>query len=187
MVSKLSAADKKRLKELQAELKTLQAGLVLTKKREGKDSYITVMVVKNQGRVQKFADAEVGERLVGKFFIEIAITAKQQEIFVPLSVASGKKTAGFMYFIEGTASGQIDRTAIKVRGDGVSQITLGTLLFAKIPPDTTATFEIQATIRGAQGKRYKLVFGRLNYKLHLADARYLQYLKEVHTEMVRFN
>ncbi len=184
MVSKLSAADKKRLKELQAELKTLQAGLALTKKREGKDPYITVTVVKNQGRLQKLADQEVKEMLVGKFFIELSVTAKQQAVFVPLSVASGKKTAGFMYYIEGTAPGLISRADVQVRGDEVSQVTLGTLLFAKIPAGTTASFTIQATIRGTQSKRYKLVFSRLNYKLHLTDTRYVQYLKEIHSPSV---
>lgn len=179
----ISAQDKKRLKELQAELKTLQANLVVQEKREGKDPYIEVKVAKNQARFQKLPDNGVG-RVVGRFYLEIAITAKQQEIFVPISIASGKKAAGFMYQIEGTAPGRIDTTECKVRGEGVTQVTLGTLLFAKIPLGKTASFELRASIGGRRGKKYQIVITRLNYKLQVADARYQQYLKEIHSDSV---
>ena len=177
---------KKLLRELNQKLKVLQAELAVVQKREGKDSYIEVKVIKNQARFQKMADKTVGERVVGKFFMEIAITAKQQDIFVPISIASGKKAAGFMYQIEGTAPGQIDTTECKVRGTGVSQVTVGTLLFAKIPLGKTASFQLQAAIGGVRGKQYKIVITRLNYKLHLSDARYQQYLKEIHSDTVIF-
>jgi hypothetical protein len=186
-MEKTGADHKKLLKELQARIKLLQAELVEAKRLEGKDSYIAVKVKKNQARFQAIKQKGVTDKAVGKFYLEIDITAKQEMVFVPLSIASGKKTAGFMYQIEGTAPGSIVTATNKVRGDGVSLVTLGTLLYAKIPTGKTASFHIQATIRGKFGKVYKIVFTRLNYKLQLTDARYEQYLKEIHTDSVTFS
>jgi hypothetical protein len=186
-MKKISADNKKLVKELQAQLKVLQAQLVQANKLEGKDAYIEVKVKKNQAHFERIKQKGEDDRAVGKFYIEIDITAKEENIFIPISIASGKKTAGFMYQIEGTAPGSIATADIRVRGDGVTQVTLGTLLYAKIPTGKTASFEIRATTRGAFGKTYKIVFTRLNYKLHLTDARYQQYLKEIHSESVRFS
>lgn len=185
-MSKILADNKKLLKKLNAELKILQTKLAEANKLEGKDMYIDVKVKKNQARFQRIKKKGIGDKAIGKFYIEISITAKEQVIFMPLSVASGKKVAGFMYQIEGTAEGQIDTTEIKTSGDGVEQVTLGTLLYAKIPTGKTALFQIQATIRGRFGKSYKIVFTRLNYKLNLTDARYQQYIKEISSEGVKF-
>src|SRR3989338_3519072 len=178
--------NKKILKDLNAELKRLQTELVKANKVEGKDAYIDVKVKKNQARFQRIKQKGVEDKAFGKFYIEINITAKQADVFVPMSVASGKKAAGFMYQIEGTAEGSIVTTEIKVRGEGLSQVTVGTLLYAKIPAGKTASFQIQATIRGSFGKTYKIVFPRLNYKLQLADARYQQYLKAISSNSVKF-
>ncbi len=186
-MEKVSKEHTKRLKELNAEIKRLQGELVEANKYEGKDAYIEVRVKKNQARFERIKQKGAPDKAFGKFYIEIDITAKQEMVFVPISVASGKKVAGFMYQIEGTAPGSIQTTDIKTRGEGVSQVTLGTLLYAKIPPDKTGTFQIHAMIRGAIGKTYKIVFTRLNYKRRLADVRYEQYLKEIHSDSVRFS
>ena len=186
-MKKIPVENKKHLKELNSQLKELQAQLVKVNELEGKNPYIEVKVKKNQAHFQKITKRGEEDKAIGKFFIEVDITAKQEEVFVPVSIASGKKPAGFMYQIEGTAPGSIATTDIKTRGDGVLQVTLGTLLYAKIPTGKTATFLIHATIRGKLGKRYKIVFARLNYKLHLTDARYQQYLKEIHSDSVLFS
>ena len=186
-MAKTSAADKKLLKQLTTQLKELQEQLVQAHKREGIDAYIDVRVGKNQARFQRIRKKGAEDKAEGNFYIEVSITAKQQEVLIPVSVASGKKTAGFMYQIEGSAEGSIVTTDIKVRGESVSQITVGTLLFAKIPTGKTALFQIQATTGGAFGKSYKIVFTRLNYKLKLTDVRYLQYLKEIASKSVIFS
>lgn len=185
-MKKTATAKKKLLKELNVKIKSLQAQLVTANAFEGKDAYIDVKVKKNQGRFRRIKKKDQEDKAVGIFFLEINITAKQQEVFVPVSVSSGKKTSGFMYQIEGTAPGSIVTTDIKVRGEGVSLVTLGTLLYTKIPTGKTATFKIQATIGGKFNKKYKIVFTRLNYKLHMTDARYRQYLKEIHSDTVLF-
>lgn len=186
-MKKTAAENKKYLRELHTQLKALQTQLVHANRLEGKDAYIDVMVKKNQARFERIKKKGVADTAVGKFYIEIGITAKQGDVFVPVSVASGKKTAGFMYQIEGTAPGSIATAGIKVRGEGVVQVTLGTLLYAKIPAGKTASFQIRATTRGAIGKAYKIVFTRLNYKLKLTDTRYHQYLKEIHSGRVTFS
>lgn len=186
-MKKISADNKKLVRELQAQLKVLQAELIRANKLEGKDAYIEVRVKKNQASFERIKQKGEDDRADGKFYIEIDITAKEENIFIPISIASGKKTAGFMYQIEGTAPGSIATADIRVRGEGVTQVTLGTLLYAKIPTGKTASFEIRATTRGSFCKTYKIVFTRLNYKLHLTDARYQQYLKEIHSESVKFS
>lgn len=182
-----STDNKKLLKELNAKLKKLQAELIEANKLEGKDSYINLVIKKNQARFERIKKKDTDDKAIGKFYIHIDISAKQVPVFIPLSIASGKKVAGFMYQIEGTAEGRIATATIKTRGEGVSQVTLGTLLYAKIPTGKTASFIIQTTIQGSFGKVYKIVFARLNYKLHLTDTRYQQYLKEIHSESAKFS
>ena len=166
-MEKLPTTSKQLLKVLNAQLKKLQTELVEAHKIEGKDVYIDVKIKKNQAHFEKIKRKGEDDKAVGKFYIEINVTAKQENIFIPVSIASGKKTAGFMYQIEGTAEGRIATADIKIRGEEVSQVTLGTLLYAKIPPGKTASFQIRTVIRGKFGKAYKIVFTRLNYKLNL--------------------
>lgn len=186
-MSKTPADNKKLLKSLQAELKVLQAKLVEANKLEGKDSYIEVKLKKNQGRFEKIKQKGKEDKTEGRFYLELEITAKQSDVYLPLSVASGKKTAGFMYQIEGTGEGSIIGAEVRVRGEGVAQVKVGTLLYAKVPATKKAAFEIRAAIKGKGGKAYKLVFTRLNYKLNINEVRYQQYLKEIHSDKVNFS
>ncbi len=183
-MGKIPAGNKKRLKELNAKLKVLQGELAEANRREGKDAYIDVRVTKNQVNAERIKQEDAADTLLGKFFIELDITAKEETVFIPISIASGKKTAGFMYHIEGTAEGRIATAEVRVRGTSVSQVTLGTLLYAKIPKGKTASFQIRAVIRGRFSKSYTIAITRLNYKLNLAEARYRQYLKEIRSKSV---
>ncbi len=186
-MKKLSADEKKRVKELNTQIKSLQTKLVVAEKREGKDPYIEVKVRKNQARFERVKKKGAEDKAFGRFFVELGITAEQADIFIPLSIASGKTVAGLMYQIEGTAAGSIETASLQVEGKGVSQITVGTLLFARVPKGVTASFEARVSIRGSFGKSYKLVFTRLNYKLALSDVRYQQYLKEMYSKEVMFS
>lgn len=185
---KQSDADKKKLiKELNARIKVLKSQLEKAEVLEGKDAYIEVKVKMNQARFQKVVKRGEEDKALGKFFLQLDITAKQQDVFFPLSVASGKKTVGFMYQIEGTAPASIVTANVEVQGSEVTRVKIGTLLFAKIPTHKTVTFRIQTVISGNFNKKYKLVFGRLNYKLNLTDTRYRQYLKAIHSDEVSFS
>ncbi len=187
VMKKISGDNKKRVKELSTELKALQAQLAQAYKLEGKDAYIEVKVKKNRAHSERVRQRDVVDKVIGTFFLEIDITAKPENVFIPLSIASGKKTAGFMYQIEGTAPGSLMTADVQTHGGEVLQVTVGTLRYAKIPAGRTVSFQIRATVRGEIGKTYKIVFTRLNYKLNLTDARYQQYLKEIHGESVKFS
>ncbi len=179
-MKKVPSDTKKLVKDLNAKLKVLQSELIEANKLEGKDPFIGVKVKKNQGRAERVKQKDAVDTLVGTSYLEIEITAKDGDVFIPISIASGKKVAGFMYQIEGTAEGRIATADVRVRGEGVLQVTVGTVHYAKIPAGKTASFEIRSTIRGTFGKTYAIVITRIHYKLRLADARYEQYLKGIH-------
>ncbi len=186
-MAKTSIQSKKLLKDLTGQLKQLQDELTIVNKAEGKDDYITVKVKKDQARFERVKVEGSKDKALGNYLIVIEITSKQAPVLIPLSIASSQKPTGFMYQIEGTGEGSVSKADVTVRGDGVTLVTVGTLVYAKIPATKTATFRIQATIRGKLGKSYKIIINRINYKLALTDARYQQYLKPIVSDSVKFS
>jgi hypothetical protein len=175
------------LRVLNAQIKKLQKELAEASAREGKDEYVKVKLGKNQGRFKRTKDA-AGENIAeGHFYIEILITALLDPIFVPLSVATGKKVAGFMYHIEGTGEAAIRTTTIAVKGADISHVMIGTIRYAKIPPAKSALFQVQVQIRGSFGKTYHIVFSRINYKRSVHDQRYRQYTQQLESRRVTFS
>lgn len=186
-MEKSSASNKQLIKELTLKLKALQTELLTANKAEGNDPYITVKSGKDQARFERVKVEGEKDKAYGKFLMMLDITAKTDAVLIPLSIASGKTVTGFMYHIEGTGEGVITKADVTVRGDGVSQVTIGTLLYVKVAAGSTATFKIQVTIRGQLGKTYQIILNRLNYKRTLADARYQQYLKPIPSDRVKFS
>ena len=186
-MEKPTTNKKKVLKELNSNLKRLQEELKEAKKQEGIDEYIEVRVKKDQAHFEREKNKGGGEKAAGKFLIVVEITAEKSTVFIPISISSGIKPTGFMYQIEGTAAGAITTASVTCRGDGVTQVTVGTLLYAKVPLGKTATFRIQTNIKGSFGKTYKIIINRINYKLALVDARYTQYLKEIVSDSVKLS
>lgn len=136
------------------------------------DELVGIKVEKSQARFKRIkvpGEKDIGH---GEFFLLLNITALKEDVYIPLSIASGKKVTGFIYHIEGTAVGEIYTTTLSARGDGVTKITLGTLLYTKIPAGKTAEFRMLIEIRGGTSKEYKVVINRINYKLDPSDARY---------------
>jgi hypothetical protein len=182
----VSSDNKKRLKELQAELKRLQAQLVIASRAEGLDPHIEVKLLSNHMHFTRVSVEDGPDKGFGQFSLSLGIAAKKEVIYIPLSVASGIKQAGFMYQIEGSTAGSIKTATVTCKGMSVSQVTLGTLLFAKIEAGTTATFAIEATVKGQVGQMYKIAITRINYKLNLTDTRYQQYLKAIESKNMKF-
>lgn len=182
-----SPTKKQLVKNLKGQVTKLQSELTEVQKASGIDPYVTVKVQKSQSRFVRIKNPDGADRGVGNYLITIDITAKKEIVYIPVSIASGKKVTGFMYQIEGTAEGSITTADVTCRGEGVTQITLGTILYAKIPMGKKATFRIQAEIKGKIGKMYKIVINRINYKLDSRDARYKQYLKEISSDLLRFD
>jgi len=176
------------LKTLNAQLKVLQAELLIANKAAGVDDYLTVKRTKNESRFERVRKKDEPDKAVGHYLLKLEITAKDQTVFIPLSIASGKKQTGFIYQIEGTGESSIVTAKVKSRGEeGVTQVTLGTIVYAKIPPQKTAEFTIQVEIRGRVGKVYKFLIHRINYKLAVTDARYNHYLKEIPSDTLKFS
>lgn len=181
---KTPVPNAKVLKELNTQLKKLQDELADAVKVAAMDDYLDINVTANQARYERSRSSKGEEVREGKFLIELAITATKATVFIPTSIASGKKPTGFVYHIEGTSQGFISSASVKWRGAGVTEVTLGTLFYSKIPLGKTATFILQATIRGSAGKAYKIVINRIHFKLNLTDVRYKQYTKELMSDSV---
>ena len=186
MAKATSPSKEQRIEELLGQVAKLQAQLVKTKD-QSIDEYIQVKVQKSQSRFERIRNLKGADQGVGKYFLLIDIAAKKEDVYVPVSVASGKKATSFIYQIEGTAIGSISRASVTARGEGTMQITLGTILYCKIPAGKKAAFRIQIEIKGKIGKSYKIVINRINYKLNPSDTRYKRFQKEISTKLIRFN
>jgi hypothetical protein len=186
-MKKSSSQPTKQINNLTKEVSKLQAELAMVLKANGVDEYIAVKLHKNQARFERTKRKGEPDTAAGHYLMTLDITAKKQTVYVPLSIASGKKPTGFSYQIEGTGEGMIARADVECRGEGVTQVTLGTIVYAKIPTGKVGTFRIMVTIRGKLGKLYKLFIYRINYKLLVTDVRYQQYLKEIHSKSIKFS
>jgi hypothetical protein len=185
-MKKPAPANTKLLKTLTTTLKKLQGDLVTAKRVEGIDEYIAVKIQNNESRFTRTKIENGKDKAIGDYMLDVAITCKQGSVLVPLSISSGKTVTGFMYYIEGTGESTVASATVEVRGDGVQQIAIGTLLYAKIPAGKTATFRLHIIIRGQVGKSYRIICNRLNYKHMLTDSRYQQYLKPISSKQLRF-
>jgi hypothetical protein len=149
------------------------------------DTPLQVTIQKSQARFKKIQEPGVRNAGVGEFFLLVDITALSKDLYIPLSIASGKKPAGFVYQIEGTSEASLSTTDISCSGKGVTQITLGTILYCKIPAGKTATFRLLIQVRGKTGGEYRIVINRINYKFAPTDARYEKYTDELSTKMLK--
>lgn len=142
---------------------------------------------KAEARYKKKAGSIEGGTTLGEFFLSIEITATDTEVYIPLSIASGKKPAGFVYALEGTSRATLDTASVSVGGRGVTEVTLGTLLFARIQKGGTAVFRINIAMRGKSGASYKAIITRINYKYTPQDGRYTTFTYPLETESVRLS
>ncbi len=122
----------------------------------------------------------------GQFDFVLHITALQGAVYIPTSIASGKKPTGFVYQIEGTAQGSISSASVSAKGEGVSQVTLGTLVYTKIPQGKTAACKAIVMIEGSVNKEYGVVINRINYKLDPSDARYKKFDVDLASRALEF-
>jgi hypothetical protein len=146
---------------------------------------ISVRIRKTNAHFRRMREGGV-EFGAGKFFLLIDITAIKEDIFIPISIASGKKPTGFIYEIVGTKAGMISTTDISCEGKEISQITLGTILYCKIPATKTGTFRIIVETRGKIGGVYNIVINRINFKHDPSDARYGKFVEDLSSESVKF-
>jgi hypothetical protein len=122
---------------------------------------------------------------LGKFLLRFELTARAETLYIPISIASGRKSAGFIYHIEGTAEGASTAT-ITCKGNDIVTVTSGSISYSKIPAGKTALFTIMAEVTGVEGKFYKIVLSRINYKINPNDLRYKRFLTEIASTELRF-
>lgn len=123
----------------------------------------------------------------GTFLFLLDVTALSRDVYIPISVASGKKPTGFIYQIEGTKAGTIATTEITCEGKDISQITLGTIIYCKVPATKIGTFRIIVEMQGKLGGDYTVVLNRIHYKYDPSDARYLKLEENFRSESVSFS
>jgi hypothetical protein len=131
-----------------------------------------VTITKSQANFVRTRNPDGKDPIIGHFFLKVDIETSDLPIYIPVSIASGKKPAGFVYQIEGTSPGAIHTATMEVAGASAPYITLGTLRFAHIPRKSVASFRVQIDITGAMRSDYHVALILLNYKYRLEDARY---------------
>ena len=150
------------------------------------DEHLYLQVKESRANFQHVRTTDTRTIGQGQFGLILDIIALQGAVYIPISIASSKKPTGFVYQIEGTSQGDISTAEVSCRGEGVTQITLGTLRYAKIPQGSTAHFRFIFHIEGGIGKVYKIVINRINYKLNPNDARYKKFNTTISTDMLKF-
>jgi hypothetical protein len=150
------------------------------------DEYINVTISKSQVHFKRVKNPKGADQGIGNYFMLLDVTSKKGTVLIPVSIASSKKVTGFAYQIEGTATGSLSTAEVSVRGDGVTQVTLGTLLYCKIEEEETASFRAQVEIKGKIGKEYTVVIHQINYKLNATDARYKKFTGTVSSRTLEF-
>lgn len=184
-MSKLSTKSKEQIAtELKTKVSKLKAQLALVKKQSNET--IQVRVTKTDAHFYSVPNQKKSDDLgLGKYLLLVEVKAGIETLYIPTTIASGRKSAGFIYQIEGTTSSSSTAT-ISVKGDGIVTVTSGTISYCKIPVGKVATLKIQAEVTGAEGKTYKVVVSRINYKLNPNDLRYKRFLTEISTKTLMF-
>lgn len=150
------------------------------------DGFLSIEIERtnaSSGRVPKVRPAKDVHRR--SYFFLVHVTAKKETLYVPVSVGSGRVSTGFIYQIEGTAAGKA-KASISGRGDDVSIVTMGSIVYSKIPVGKTASYRIMVEIEDLSKEEYKVVISRINYKLNTNDSRYKRLLLEIPTKSVHF-
>jgi hypothetical protein len=171
-------AKKSSQKQVQALIRKVD-GLRKELRAVEESNAFTTKITKSQARFTRIKNPNGKDGALCEFFMQLDVKAGAQAIYVPLSIASGKKPTGMIYSIEGTAVGEIDSAKVEVKGAGVTQLTVGTIVYVKVPAKTTATFRIIIDIFGIMNNTYSISIDTINFKFDPADARYKKYSKKL--------
>lgn len=180
------ATNKQLVKDLKGHVQKLQSKLKEVTKDTKVDENIGIKVQKAEVRFNKERNPKGPDQGLGHYLLIIDVTAKKETAYLPISVASGRVSTGFVYQVEGTARG-VSTATISSKGVGIFKVTSGSILYSKIPTGKTATFKILGEIKGALGKEYRIVISRVNYKLNPNDLRYKRVILEIPTKTLKFN
>ncbi len=150
---------------------------------------MTVQIVKSQAHFYKHKlprVAEYAEKALGTYFLSFEVTAGPDALYIPISIATGRKSAGFLYQIEGSAVGVPTAVIQEKGGKDITTVTSGTIVYTKIPPLKTASYILNAEIVGDIGKTYRILVNTISYKTNPNDFRYKKFHTELGTESLVF-
>ena len=142
------------------------------------DAYITVQETHDLTRIRKLPGSRGTLSVSGNYALFLDVTADKETVFLPVSIASGRKSTGFIYYIEG-AKIVSSSAEIAVSGSGITMVASGTIPYCKIPVGKTARFKIFTEVNVESTRQYKFVISRINYKLNPNDARYKRFITEI--------
>jgi len=123
---------------------------------------------------------------LGTYFLLFEITAGPDALFIPISIATGRKSAGFLYVVEGTGIGEPTVAIMGKGGKEVTTVSSGSIVYTKIPEGKTATFVVQAEIIGQIERSYRVLVSTISYKTNPNDFRYKKFQADVSTDMLLF-
>lgn len=150
---------------------------------------MTVRVVRRQSHFYKNKlprqDAYADKGL-GTHFLLFEITAGPDAIYIPNSIATGRKSAGFLYVVEGDDAGEPTVAIISKRGEGVTTVTSGSVVYTKIDPGKTGVFIVNAEVIGSLGSSYSVIVSTISYKNNPNDYRYKKFSTELKTDILEF-
>lgn len=121
---------------------------------------------------------------IARYFVRLDVVATKYTLYIPVSIASGRVSTGFVYQIEGTGEA-IASATIASQGKDTTRVTFGSIEYCKIPPGKIASFKIITKVKGKRPKKYKFVLSRINYKLNPNDSRYKRVLTEISTDFIQ--
>jgi len=150
------------------------------------DAHVRVEVVESHAYYFETHDGTGKTTSHGQFNLRLALTARSGAVYVPTSLASGKKPTGFVYEIEGTGEGSINTASLSLEGNDSTQVTFGTLEYTKIPQGKTARFDMIISIVGSWGNVYRILINRINYKLDPTDTRYKKVVVQIGSTELTF-
>ncbi len=150
---------------------------------------MTVRVIRTQSHFYKSklpSQEEYKGKGLGTYFLLFEITAGPDALYIPISIATGRKSAGFLYVVEGDGTGTPTALIQGKGGKEVSTVTSGSIVYTKIPGGKTAAFIVNAEIVGTTEHSYRIVVNTISYKTNPNEYRYKKFHTELGTDSLVF-
>lgn len=123
---------------------------------------------------------------LGVYFLLFEVTSGIEALYIPISIATGRKSAGFLYVTEGDGKGATTVALTSEGGREVTTITSGSVVYTRIPAGKTAMFRINGEVIGTKEEVYRILITTVSYKVNPNDFRYKKFYTELSTEKLFF-
>ncbi len=150
---------------------------------------MTVRVVRTQSHFYKDKlprQEEYAGKGLGTYFLLFEITAGGEALYIPISIATGRKSAGFLYVVEGTGIGTPTVALLGKGGKDVTTVSSGSIVYTKIPPGRLASFVLNGEIMGELERSYRILVSTVSYKTNPNDFRYKKFQANLCTDTLEF-